>query len=243
MKSKNIIIIGGHGLIGKAVVNKLVNLNNRVIIIDKKNKKSHQKVDYYKSDVEKKNSLLSAFKRIFLKYKKIDAVVNLSYPKNRFWGKKFEKINEVDIKNNLFSQLGSSILISQIAIKFFLKQKFGNLIFTSSILGMMPPKFEHYRNTKINCPIEYSASKSGIISITKYLAKLYGRKKIRVNCVSPGGVKDNQSKSFIKKYNTACLSKGMLDPQDISGSILFLISKESEFINGQNLVIDDGWSL
>ena len=49
--------------------------------------------------------------------------------------------------------------------------------------------------------------------------------------------------SFLEKYNSSCLSKGMLDPKDLSGTIKFLISEDSEFINGQNIIIDDGWTL
>tara|TARA_B100001250_G_C19800500_1_gene790815 strand:+ start:1567 stop:2298 length:732 start_codon:yes stop_codon:yes gene_type:complete len=243
MKQKNIIIIGGFGLIGRAFINNADNNKNNLIIIDRKYLRTKNKIDFYKSNIEQKKSLLNTFKKIFSNYKQIDAVVNLSYPKNKHWGKKFEKIDEIDIKNNLFLQLGTSILIAQTVIPFFLKQKFGNLILTSSILGVLPPKFEHYKNTNIHCPIEYSASKSGIIAVTKYLAKLYGKKKIRVNCISPGGIKDNQSKLFLKKYKNSCLSKGMLDPNDISGAIYFLISDNSNFVNGQNIIIDDGWSL
>ena len=92
-------------------------------------------------------------------------------------------------------------------------------------------------------PIEYSAIKSGIISITKYLAKYYQKKNIRVNCVSPGGIKDNQPALFIKRYKQYCNSKGMLDGSDISNLIIFLISDSSKYINGQNLIIDDGWTL
>ena len=92
-------------------------------------------------------------------------------------------------------------------------------------------------------PIEYSAIKSGIISITKYLSKYYRNKNIRVNCVSPGGIKDNQPIEFIKKYKQSCNSKGLLNGEDISKVISFLISDESKYITGQNLIIDDGWSL
>ena len=82
-------------------------------------------------------------------------------------------------------------MTSQKIIKFFLKQKYGNLILFSSIFGLQSPKFETYKNTKINCPIEYATSKAGIISMTKYLAKLFGSKKIRVNCISPGGIRQS----------------------------------------------------
>ena len=92
-------------------------------------------------------------------------------------------------------------------------------------------------------PIEYSAIKSGIISITKYLSKYYKNRNIRINCVSPGGIKDNQPKLFIKRYRQSCNSKGLLDGEDISKLILFLLSDKSKYITGQNLIIDDGWSL
>ena len=183
------------------------------------------------------------FEKIKKKFKRIDVIINCSYPKNNNYGAKFEKLKQKDLKENLFLQLGTAILIAQISLKFFLKQKFGNFIMVSSIQGISSPKFEHYKNTKMSSPIEYTASKSGIISITKYLAKYYKNRNIRINCISPGGIKDKQPKKFIKKYREACLSKGLLNPGDIVGTIEFLISKESSYINGQNIVIDDGWSL
>ena len=95
----------------------------------------------------------------------------------------------------------------------------------------------------MNSPIEYSAIKSGIISISKYLSKYYRNKNIRVNCVSPGGIKGKQSNLFIDRYRKSCNSKGLLLGKDISNLILFLISEKSQYINGQNLIIDDGWTL
>jgi NAD(P)-dependent dehydrogenase (short-subunit alcohol dehydrogenase family) len=92
-------------------------------------------------------------------------------------------------------------------------------------------------------PIEYSAIKSGIISITKYLAKYCKGENIRVNCVSPGGILDNQPEVFLEKYNATCSSKGMLDAQDISGTFIYLLSDASKYLNGQTIVVDDGWSL
>jgi len=92
-------------------------------------------------------------------------------------------------------------------------------------------------------PIEYSAIKSGIISITKYLSKYYKNQNLRINCISPGGVYSNQPEKFLNNYNKSCNSKGILNAEDINGTILFLLSKNSQYINGQNIVIDDGWSL
>ena len=128
-------------------------------------------------------------------------------------------------------------------IKYFKKNKKGNLINISSIQGFSNPKFEHYEGTSIVSPVEYSAIKAGIISITKYLAKYYKNKNIRVNCISPGGIFDNQDSIFINKYNKSCNSKGLLEPKDLNGTLLFLLSDYSKYITGQNIVVDDGWSL
>ena len=95
----------------------------------------------------------------------------------------------------------------------------------------------------MNSPIEYSAIKSGIISITRWLAKRYSKQNIRVNCISLGGILDQQPKSFLKLYQATCNSKGMLDAEDVSGVLLFLLSSRSQYLTGQNIIVDDGWSL
>jgi len=66
---------------------------------------------------------------------------------------------------------------------------------------------------------------------------------IRVNAISPGGILDGQPSSFLKKYNDKCLTKGMLDKKDINGTLVFLLSDMSTYVNGQNIVIDDGFSV
>jgi len=61
--------------------------------------------------------------------------------------------------------------------------------------------------------------------------------------VSPGGILDKQPSKFLKAYKKSCNSKGMLDAKDISKTILFLCSNQSKYINGQNIIVDDGWTL
>ena len=120
MNKKNILIFGGCGLIGKTFVDTYLEKNTNLIVLDKIKKKFKNKnIYFYKINKEKKESLKKQFKKIFKRFKKIDTVINLAYPKGSSWGKKFEKINSRDIKNNLFLQLGTSILVAQISILFF----------------------------------------------------------------------------------------------------------------------------
>ncbi len=91
--------------------------------------------------------------------------------------------------------------------------------------------------------IEYIISKSGIIQMTKYLAKYLKGKNIRVNCISPGGIFNEEPTVFAERYNAHCLNKGMPESGDVAGMLLFLLSEHSRYINGQNLIVDDGFSL
>ena len=92
-------------------------------------------------------------------------------------------------------------------------------------------------------PVEYAAIKAGIIHITRYFAQYYKKQGIRVNAVSPGGIMDQQPEQFLAAYADFCGTKGMLDGTDLFGAIHFLISDASLYMTGQNMVVDDGFSL
>ncbi len=248
MKKKNIIITGGFGTIGEALSKSLLKQGHNVIIIDTKVKKKNNLINkknlfVIKKNINKENEIKKIVLQISKKFNKIDALVHCAYPKTKDWGLKLEKLNQKSLNENLNNHLGSTIILSKIIIKQFLKQKFGNLILLSSIMGLNNPKFETYIGTKMSSPIEYSAIKSGIISVTKYLAKYYSKKNLKINCVSPGGIKSNLPKKFIKNYKKQCNAKGLLNSEDVVNGINFLLSDKSNFISGHNLVIDDGYSL
>ena len=248
---KTIIVTGGAGRIGSALAADLIKYGHKVLLGDINNSKllkikkklNSKNIETFQGDLTTKNNIDKFIKFGVRKFKNIDAAVHCSYPTSKKWGARLEDLEEIHLKNDLQNQLGGSIIFSQRIMKYFLKQKKGNLILISSIQGIQAPKFNHYKNLNMTSPIEYSAIKSGIISITKYLSKYYKNRNIRVNCVSPGGIKDNQPKLFTKRYKQSCNSKGLLDGEDISKLILFLLSDKSKYITGQNLVIDDGWLL
>ena len=122
-------------------------------------------------------------------------------------------------------------------------QGIGNLINIASIYGVIAPKFEIYKSTELTTPVEYSAIKSGIIHLNKYFSKYLKGKNIRVNCISPGGIINNHSEIFKENYRAYTLNKGMLDSSDLTGTLIYLLSDMSKYINGQNIIIDDGFTL
>jgi NAD(P)-dependent dehydrogenase (short-subunit alcohol dehydrogenase family) len=118
-----------------------------------------------------------------------------------------------------------------------------SLVNISSVYGVISPKFEIYNNTPMTMPAEYAVIKSSLIHLSKYVTKYVGNSSFRVNLVSPGGIIDNQPASFLEAYKEHTMGKGMLYVDDILGSILYLLSDDSKYVNGQNIIVDDGFTL
>ena len=252
--NQTVLITGAAGRIGSAIATQVIEEGGIVLLTDinreglikVKNKfssKDKEKVHFVVADITTSEGIEKLLKESLIKVKRIDSAIHSAYPKSDGWGEKFEDINQSNLDKDLSMQLGGAIIFSQIILRYFVKQKKGNLIHISSIFGHQSPKFDHYEGTNITSPIEYSAIKSGIISITRWLAKYYKNKNIRVNCISPGGILDNQPISFIKKYRESCTNIGMINAKDLVSTVSLLLSSNSRAINGQNIIIDDGWSL
>ena len=251
LNNQIVAISGGSGRIGSALSRAVIENGGKVIIGDINREKANKLVLdlgdknalFFEGNLTKPNTVDLMINMGVKKFGKIDAAVHCAYPISKQWGTRFENLKPDGIKEDLFNQLGGAILFSQRFIRHFREQGHGNLIHISSIQGVAAPKFEHYEDTDMVSPIEYSAIKAGIVSITRYLAKYCKNQNIRVNCISPGGILSGQPESFLSNYNKDCLSKGMLDASDISGALIFLLTDQSKYVNGQNIIVDDGWSL
>jgi NAD(P)-dependent dehydrogenase (short-subunit alcohol dehydrogenase family) len=251
MKNKIVMITGGAGRMGASFAKAIVSAKGKVVLIDTNKKKlfSLKKVLGKENcitivaDAGNKKDADYSINKTLDQYGKLDAAIHSAYPHSSEWGASFENLNLKYLKDDLTRQLGGAIIFSQRVLNHFKAKKKGNLIHISSIMGVTSPKFENYKETNLTSPLEYSAIKAGLIAITKYLSKYYKGNNIRVNCISPGGILDNQPLSFINRYRACCNDKGMLDANDLVGTILFLLSDKSKYITGQNIIIDDGWTL
>jgi NAD(P)-dependent dehydrogenase (short-subunit alcohol dehydrogenase family) len=256
LKGNVTIVFGGAGLIGKSLVQAILRQGGIAIIADHDKEKgqktceqiAHRDIytlspDFFQVDVTDKSSIQAIIKKVAEKYGKIGGMINCAYPRNKNYGKSFFEVEYKDLCENLNLHLGGFFLVAQQVGEFFIKQGYGNMINLSSIYGVVPPIFEIYDGTTMTNPIEYGLIKSALIHMNKYMAKFFKGKNIRTNTISPGGILDGQSESFLTKYQDCCLSKGMLDTQDLHGTIIYLLSDMSKFVNGQNFIVDDGFTL
>ena len=123
------------------------------------------------------------------------------------------------------------------------KQKSGSIINMASMYGVVAPDFSAYEGTNMTMPVAYSAIKGGLVNLTRYIAAYFGPQQIRVNTISPGGILDNQNITFVKNYEKKVPMRRMGSPDDIAPSVVFLLSDDSKYITGQNLIIDGGWTI
>lgn len=255
LAQKIVVITGGAGLIGQEFVKAVVENNGVAIIADinneigisVKNTLSEQfqttAIDFVQLDITSKASLQECLRKVHAKHGKIDALINNAYPRNKNYGRHFFDVEYDDFSQNVSLNLGGYFLTSQQFALYFQKQGYGNIVNISSIYGVIAPKFEIYDNTFMTTPVEYAAIKAGLIHLTKYMAKYFKGMNIRVNTLSPGGIFDHQPEPFLNAYKNSCLNKGMLHKSDLRGTIIYLLSDMSQYLNGQNIVIDDGFSL
>jgi NAD(P)-dependent dehydrogenase (short-subunit alcohol dehydrogenase family) len=202
-----------------------------------------ENIDFVPLDITSVESLKQCINYLSKKYHRIDALVNNAYPRNKNYARHFFDVKYEDFVENVGLNLGGYFISSQQFVKYFQKQGYGNIINISSIYGVIAPKFEIYEDTNMTMPVEYAAIKAGLIHLTKYMAKYFKGMNIKVNALSPGGIFDSQPEIFVEKYKNICLTKGMLDKSDLKGSLVYLLSDMSKYLNGQNIVVDDGFCL
>ena len=250
LKNKVIVITGATGLIGEEFVKTVIENSGTAIVADinlerKKilEDKFNENIDFLKLDITNKENISNAIRFLNEKYGRIDAVINNAYPRNMDYGKHFYDVSYDSFIDNIGMHIGGYFLVSQQFAKYFEQQGYGNIINMASIYGVIAPKFNIYQDLDMTTPVEYAAIKSSIIHLTKYMANYLKGKNIRVNAISPGGIYNNQDNEFIRGYSENCLSKGMLDKSDINGTLIYLLSDLSRYVNGQNIIVDDGFTL
>lgn len=122
------------------------------------------------------------------------------------------------------------------------QEELKNVIFISSMYGVVAPTPNLYENFSKSSPIHYGVSKAAQIHLTKELAVRLAP-NVRVNCVSFGGIKGRTSEEFLNKYYSLNPMGKMLEEEDVKGPVDFLVSENSSNMTGQNLIVDGGWTI
>ncbi|MDA7978813.1 MAG: SDR family oxidoreductase [Pirellulales bacterium] len=118
----------------------------------------------------------------------------------------------------------------------------GKIINLASTYGVVSPDPRVYGDSGVNSPPAYGASKAAVIQLTRYLAVHWREHNIRVNCLVPGGVFDNQGDEFVREYERRTPLGRMAKAEDYQGAVLFMASSASDYMTGAAVTVDGGWT-
>lgn len=251
LKDKFVFITGAAGLLGRVHADAILEAGGTVVLsdIDEKSlqgafdslvkKHGDSRVFSTITDVTNPESVLESVRQ----FPRVNVLINNAArnPKVNKDGKvagQFETMTKEEWRIGIEITLDGTFVCSQIFCNKFLKDGGGNIINIASDLGVIAPDQRIYDNGKK--PITYSASKFGIVGMTKYLATYFADRNIRVNCLSPGGVRTDQPLEFVEKLENLIPAGRMATPDEYKGAIIFLCSDASSYMTGANLIIDGG---
>jgi NAD(P)-dependent dehydrogenase (short-subunit alcohol dehydrogenase family) len=241
LENKIIIVTGGSGLIGKEIISNIISKGGFAINADI-SAKTDLRNGTLSMDVTNDRSVKEGVEMVFKEFGKINGFVNNAYPRTKDWGTKFEDIDPDSWRRNVDMQMNSYFVCCQEVLKIMADKKTGSVVNIASIYGVVGNDFSLYEEYGGTSPAAYSAIKGGIVNFTRYLVSYFGKSGIRVNCVSPGGIFDNQHPSFVRRYIAKTPLGRMGQPSDIAPAVSFLLSDEARYITGQNLIVDGGFT-
>jgi len=242
LDKKVILVTGGSGLIGKEILKNITKRNGIAINLDINCEDDIKKNSLF-FDVTDDNSIKNGISKILSIHGKVDGLVNNAYPRTKDWENKLEDVSFKSFSNNIEMQLSRIFSVSKPILEIMKNQKSGSIVNIASIYGIVANDFTIYEGTEINSPVAYSAIKGGLISLNRYFASYFGEYGVRSNCVSPGGIYNNQNSIFVKNYESKVPMKRMGYPDDIAPVVSFLLSDNSKYITGQNIAVDGGWTI
>ncbi len=242
LKSKIVVITGGHGFLGKQFASAFLNVGCKVIIIDTKEKKS--KFDTYQCDITNEKDVNLLFKKIISKYKKIDVLINNAANNPQIDSRISNKLENYSIKEwnkDIDVSLTGTLICTKIfGTKMSKQSSGGSIINISSDLGLIAPDHRIYKPSNFIKPVSYSAVKHAIIGLTKYTASYWASKNVRCNAIAPGGMFNNQNKNFLSNIKKLIPLKRLAKKNEFNSLILYLASKESSYVTGTTISIDGG---
>ena len=238
LENKNIIVTGASGGIGNSIVKKLNQAGANILAsgtrIEKLEelKKNFENIKILKFDISQSDKIVEFIENATNELGgSLDGIVNNAGITQdnlaiRMSLEEWQKVININ--------LTSTFLMSKFAIKKMLKNKSGKIVNITSVVG-------HTGNLG---QANYTASKAGIVAMSKSLAIEYAKKNININCISPGFIKTAMTDKIDEKFKEVIVSKipsaRLGEPDDIANAVLFLSSNQSDYINGETLHVNGG---
>ena len=237
LKNKKVVITGGSRGIGFAILKEFYSNDSEILIIGsnlqnlEKVKKDFPKIKIKQLDLRNHSEIKEKFPKLIDELGSIDILVNnAGVTKDNLT----IRMKEEEWKNVIDVNLNSVFFMCQFAIKSMIKNKSGNIINITSVVA-------HTGNAG---QANYTASKAGIVAMTKSLAKEYSKKNIRLNCISPGFIATDMTRDLKEEYQNELLKNIPINrlgsAKDVANAVIFLASDASSYITGETIHVNGG---
>ncbi len=247
LKGKTILVTGGSGQYGKCIVEGLAEADATVITTSRRYDSAKITAEMFRTkgfdvhpmevDQADSKSIQKAKEQIVKDFGKLDGFINnaVSRPMKGYNApmEQFEESMQVNATGmmELLREMTALIVDSG----------GGSVINISSMMGMRGPDLTNYEGTTMgDLPPDYFFHNAGLINLNRYMAKMLAGKNVRFNCISPGGLFNNQPQQFLENYCKKVPLGRMANTDDIKGLIVLLSSNAGAYINGENILMDGG---
>lgn len=249
LKNKCAVVVGGAGKIGFPISQALAEAGASVCIASKSKERCDEAVRVLKEqglaaegfvvDQSDEGSVMTCLEQIKKAFKSPDILVNcgVERPMKKFFDDAVENWDRSMAVN------ARGLFITCRAFARAMKENHGgSIINVSSIYGLVAPDQSIYEGTGMQTEPDYPYTKGGMIMFSKYLASLLAKDNIRVNCIAPGGLFNNQDERFVAQYTKKVPLGRMAEPDDIKGVVVFLASEASRYLTGSIIPVDGGFT-
>lgn len=251
LKGKTAIVTGGCGHLGQAIVAALADAGATLWVAGTSHEKflkvfgpetTHR---FVKIDIMDSKSIREAFSQVAAEAGRIDVLIN-NAAQYAGIGKKSEDLSDDDWQRCIEGIAGSTYKCIREVLPFM--QAGGSIVNIASMYGIVSPYLAVYEPPceASLIPVNYSAGKASVIQMTRYFGTYLIDRKIRVNSISPGpfpSPKVQENKVFADRLREKNPSHRLGDPEDLKGAVLFLASDASNYVVGQNIQVDGGWTI
>jgi len=240
------LVTGAHGKLGPVWIAALVGAGARVVGVDIRAGEAEGAESVEVADVTDRDALLALRERVGAP----DVLVNnagIDQPPSGDAGSlAIEDVPYDDFRRVLDVNLAGTFLVTQVFGSAMRDAGRGSIVNIGSLYAAIAPDPSMYDHLDLDPPFlkppAYGASKAGVVSLTRYFARLWGPHGVRVNALSPGGVLGGQDPEFLRKFTARTPLRRLAEDDDLTGPLLFLASDASRYVTGHELRVDGGFT-
>ena len=254
LTGRTVVVTGAAGILGQKFCSELLSLGANVVAIDvseeslgitRENLKAGSSFSTFCADIRDRNQIIEVHAKASETYGTIDCLLNNAASKSEKFFEPFEDFPSDDWNYVMSVNLYGAVVCCQEFGGAMARNRRGSIVNVLSVYGIVAPDQRIYEDSEylgqsINTPAVYSASKAGLWGLTKYLASYWGDKGVRVNALTPGGIYSGQNDVFVERYSARVPLARMGHADDLCGALVYLLSDASNYLTGQNIIVDGG---